>query len=96
MSPVMPCAVPSDQVVGESHMAIPRRGSGKQGRDFFHKLIGCYRKAPFGEVVVGNLLIKCVQLGTLPEKARRIFKVVCFFFPPKGSKCDCIFGAVFW
>lgn len=64
MSPVMPCAVPTDQVVGESHMAIPRRGSGKRSRDFFHKSIGCYRKTPFGEVVVGNLLIKCAQLGS--------------------------------
>lgn len=86
MSPVMPCAVPTDQVVGESHMAIPRRGSGKWSRDFFHKSIGCYRKTPFGEVVVGNLL-SVPSWAPLPEKAGRVFdKLFGFFFSPKRLK----------
>lgn len=65
MSPVMPRVALVDQVGGWESHGSPKGGPGEQRRHFpFHKSIGCDRGAPLGEVVVGNLLIKCTQLGS--------------------------------
>lgn len=65
MSPVMPRAVPADQVAGVG-LTWESQGRlwGAEKTFPFNKSIGHDRGAPFGEVVVGNLLIKCAQLGS--------------------------------